>query len=220
MSLLLSQKNELFSMIEAEGLSPGQFSFELVPSQYDQFTQVAKLSYAHTDYFFLFDRKGRRNFHSVLYSPGLHDFETEANPGTDWHLVKAYVKEWLQNLKRELGQEDKWESLALVLANNRASFAEEGDGKFSVQEYELLASRLDQAANRLPEADLNEEEIEVLRVKFEHMKKMGKTLDKSDWQGLFIGTLVSTLNQLGVSPETAQEIWELLKQIFNNLLLE
>lgn len=220
MSLLLSQKNELFEMIEAEGLSPAQFSFEQVPSRFAQFAEVARLTYAHTTYFFLFDRKGRRNFHNVLYSPGLHDYETEANPGTDWYLVKAYFKEWLQNLKRELGLEDKWESLALVLANSKASFTDSTDEKFSAQEYDRLASRLDNAVKRLPEAGLEEEEIEVIRLKFEHLKKMGKNLDKSDWHGLFIGTLVSTLNQLGVSPETAQEVWELLKQIFNNLLLE
>lgn len=220
MSLLLSQKNELFEMIEVEGLSPAQFTFEQVPSRFRQFAEVARLSYAHTEYFFLFDRKGRRNFHNVIYSPGLHDYEAEANPGTDWYLVKAYFKEWIQNLKRELGLEDKWQSLALVLASNRASFADGADEKFSIQEYDVLSTRLDHAAKRLPEAGLEEEEIEVIRLKFEHMKKMGKSLNKSDWQGLFIGTLVSTLNQLGVSPETGQELWELLRQIFNNLLLE
>ncbi len=206
-------------MIEAEDLSPAQFTFQQVASRFDQFAQVAELRYADSAYFFLFDRKGRRNFHSVLYSPGLHDFETEANPGTDWYLVKAYFKEWLQNLKRELGLADKWETLAMVLSNNRANFADAPTGKFSVQEYELLVSRLDEVAQRLPEAELGEEEIEVIRLKLERMKEMGKNLDKSDWQALFIGTIVSTLSQLGLSSEAAQEVWELLKQIFNNLLL-
>jgi len=219
MSVLLSQKNEVFEMVEAEGFSPAQFTFEQVTSRFGQFAQVAQLSYTGSSYYFRFDRKGRRNFHSVLYSPGMHDFETEANPGTDWYLVKAYVKEWLQNLKRELGMEDKWQKLAVVLANNKVNFTDAEEGKFSVQEYELLSNRLDEVRRRLPEAELDEEQIEVITLQIDHLQKMGKTLDKSDWQGLFIGSMVSTFSQLGLSPETAQEIWQLIKQIFNNLLL-
>jgi hypothetical protein len=219
MPLLRSQKNELFALIETQGLSPAQFVFEPVPSRSGVVPTATRLSYRDSPYAFLFDRKGRREIHYVLYCPGLNEYEDEATPGTDWQLVKAYFKEWLNNLKREIGQEDRWQSLALTLSKPPLSFAKAAKSPFTIQEYERVTAMLEAAQTQIQELDLEEEEIEVLQVKFDHLARMAKKLDKSDWQDLFVGSLVSSISAMGLAPQTAQSVWNLLRQIFNNLLL-
>lgn len=219
MPLLRSQKNELYRIIEEMGLSPSQFSFEPVPSRSGIVPTATRLNYLNSPYAFLFDRKGRREIHYVLYCPGLHEYEDEATPGPDWQLVIAYVKEWLQNLKRELGSEDKWQSLAVALSETKVDFTPAAKEPFSVQEYDQLLGRLEAAKEQIANSDLLEEEIEVLQVKFDHLGRMAKTLDKSDWQDLFVGTLVSSISSMGLAPGAAQSVWNLLRQIFSNLLI-
>lgn len=208
-------------MIEKIGLNPSQFVFEPVPSRFDVLPSATRLTFRGTEYAFLIDRRHRRDFHYVLYCPGLHNYEAEANPGTDWHLVKAYFKEWLENLLREIGEPDRWQSLAVELAGTTVGFEPRSDGDtfFTVKEYDQLVGRLDTASQRLDETGLSEEEIEVIRVKFNHMKDMGRKLNRSDWESLFVGTIVSSMTQLGVNPEAAQQVWNILKEVFGNLLL-
>jgi hypothetical protein len=175
------------------------------------------------EYAFLFDRRTRPELHYVMYVPGLHDYQDEANPGKDWYLAKAHFKEWLKNLLRELGEPDRFQTLALILSKKRVGFQHEeeaGDGPFTVREYDLLVEKIDLASEKLEETELEEEQIEVIRLKFERMKKMGKSLDRSDWEDLFIGTMVTATIQEGLSDEESSSLWQILRKVFNNLLIE
>lgn len=220
--LLVSQKNEIYALIEEAGFSPAQFQFHEVDSAFDAVPKVMKLVYgALPEYSFRFDRRARREMHYVSYSPGLHDLIDEANPGADWFMVKAYVKEWLQNLGRELDQPDRWRSMAVVLEqSNIPNYGAPEDAKpFSVPEHKQLCDKLDEASKRLPEVGLEETEIEVIRLKFERLKEKASTMSRGDWRSLFLGSMVGLVSQLGLSVDTARMLWDLLRQVFRGLLL-
>jgi hypothetical protein len=136
-------------------------------------------------------------------------------------MVKAYVKEWLQNLARELGQPDRWKSMGLVIRDsNIPPFeAPEDSRSFSVPEYKQLCAKLDEASERLPETGLEEPEIEVIRLKFERLKEQASAMSRGDWRSLFVGSMVGVVSQLGLSVETARMLWDLLRQVFRGLLL-
>ncbi|MEZ4687839.1 MAG: hypothetical protein R3B47_17790 [Bacteroidia bacterium] len=220
--LLVSQKNEIYALIEEAGFSPAQFRFDEVPSSFNAVPRVMKLIYlAQPEYSFRFDRRARRELHYVSYSPGLYDLIDEANPGADWFMVKAYVKEWLQNLARELDQPDRWKSMAVVLQESDIPFYEkpEDASPFSVPEYKQLCDKLDEAVARLPEAGLEETEIEVIRLRFERLKEKAASMSRGDWRSLFLGSMVGLVSSLGLSAGTVRALWELLRQVFHNLLL-
>lgn len=220
--LLVSQKNEIYTLIEEGGFSPAQFGFVTEPSRFDAVPQAVKLAYSEQDeYYFQFDRRVRRELHYVSYSPGMHDLVDEANPGADWFMVKAYVKEWLQNLARELDQPDRWQTLSVVLNNSDIHVDEDplAAQPFSVPEYKVLCEKLDEAAERLPEAGLEEMEIEVIKLKFEALKQKAASMGRGDWRSLFLGSMVGLISQLGLSVEAAKALWHLIRQVFHNLLL-
>ena len=58
MALLVSQKNEIYSLIEEMDFSPAQFIFEEIPSRYDAVPTALQLAYApKPEYNFRFDRR-------------------------------------------------------------------------------------------------------------------------------------------------------------------
>ncbi|MFK7971358.1 MAG: hypothetical protein AB8F95_13380 [Bacteroidia bacterium] len=222
MALLVSQKNELFTLIESAGFAPAQFRFDESDSNFNILKTVPKLVYIpHPEYAFLFDRKGRRDVHYVYYSPGLHNLIEDAHPGTDWIMVKAYVKEWLGNLSRELDQPNRWEVIAIALREEQPHFKDDplAAQPFSVPEYKALCEKLDEASERLGETGLEEYEIEHIRVKFEYLKQKAGSMSRGDWRSIFLGSMTGLIGQLGLSPEAVRALWEMLRSVFQHMLL-
>lgn len=42
-------------------------------------------------------------------------------------------------------------------------------------------------------------------------------LKKFDWKSLFVGTIVNLIMSLGIPPESAGAVWEIIKRAFNEL---
>ena len=132
---------------------------------------------------------------------------------------KHISRKWLQNLLREIGEPDHWQQLVLELSKTKIGF-EKNDAAntfFNIKEYDLLAANLDLAAEKLADSGLDEEQIEHIRLKFNHLKDMGRKIGRSDWESLFVGTMVSAMTQMGVNPETAQVVWRMLQEVFGKL---
>ncbi len=108
MILLTSQKNDVFELIQAAGLSHDQFEFSMVRNPFPNFNEATMLAYKGTKYYFVF-QTARGAPHS-RFSPGNETLEEIDFPGS-WPLLKENFARWLTYLKRETAVDDKWAKL-------------------------------------------------------------------------------------------------------------
>jgi hypothetical protein len=218
MRLLKSQKNQLFDIIEEKGLSPAQFKFEEIVDD-SGFILVKKthLQYDESEFYFIFDLDKRFNSRLVQYSPAETIIETETSC-ENWNEQLYYFRKWLTNIIREISIEDKWERLQSELQNVNLSYEDSTD-KFTAQEYEVLKGQIEALKSRISELELSSEQIHHINTKLDHLTEYAKTLNKTDWKSLFIGTVVNTTMTLGLEQDTAVQIWEAIKEIFQTYFL-
>lgn len=105
MILLTSQKNDVFELIEAAGMSPSQFEWSTVPNPFPNFKEATKLAYTGSKYYFVFQTA--RGTPHCRFSPGNETLEEIDFPGS-WPLLKENFSRWLTYLAREVAADDKW----------------------------------------------------------------------------------------------------------------
>lgn len=218
MKLLISQKDTIYDLIESAGLSPSQFELIEIKSEISPGEIASKLVFKNSDYFFAFEN--HPNTFMVFYSvfcPGGSEYVVHLNSST-WQRQQASVRQWLSNLLREIHTPNKWERLSQEIAEISVNFID-GEGKFSVREFEELQQKISALQEKINELGLLPEQLSAISNKLDHLTDLAKDMNKFDWKSLFIGTLVSIIIQLTITPENARSLWELVKQIFENALL-
>ena len=216
MKLLRIQKNELFERIEASGLSPSLFVFQDSNPILDNSTYVR---YKGTPYYFqIFENDSRQYPIGIRFSPGQNTFIEDRN-SENWPWAADIFMYWLNNLLTKITLPDKWERFNDEIKNLKFSFSNEND-KFSISEYEELKTQITLLKHNFRMIQLVPEQLAILENKIDHLTELAKDLGKFDWKSLFVGTIVSIIIQLGVTPENALAIWDLVKKAFNrNFLL-
>lgn len=216
MELLQSQKNNLFDSIEEVGLSPVQFSFEESVSDITSYTAATVLNFNGTGFFYKFDTS-RKGDHYAMFSPGEDKITDSQYPGP-WRMQLRNFRSWLNYLKREIEAPDKWgrlndEILKLDISN------EGNDSKFTAQEFDEINRKIELLKARISEHKLLNEHHEVLNTKLDFLIEQAKAMSKFDWKSLFIGTIISITIQLSISQESAGVLWGIIKEVFNQFLL-
>jgi hypothetical protein len=218
MKLLPSQKDELYNFIEEVGFSPMQFDFEERLSRFSPHQKATILMLKNSDYFFSFDtNRNSSTEHFAFYCPG-QEAHTENAFTQSWVSQKNCFGRWLNYLKRELETPNKWERLNKEIQSLKFNLIPE-EGKFTVNEYEELKSKLLILTGQISNSKLPIDQINIINDKIDHLTDLAKDMNKFDWKSLFIGTIVSLIIQLGLTQENAQLIWQYIKMTFNNYLL-
>ena len=218
MKLLTSQKDYIYDLIENKGISPSQFEFKERRSEKSPGQYATILEYKNSDFFFSFEtHPSNKESHFSIYCPGVSAYKEYKNPGS-WTLQQDYIEMWLDNLVKEINTPDKWSRLNAEIESIKINF-DDDTTKFSVHEYEDLQARIEILKLKISETGLLEEQISVINNKLDHLTELAKDLNKFDWKGLFIGTIISIVIQLGVTHENAIVLWDAIKQVFNNILL-
>lgn len=216
MILLQSQKNDLFDCIEDAGLSPAQFSFSQSPSEVIPNKTATVLNFNKSEFYYKFDT-GRKGNHFAIFSPAEEKFADKQYPGP-WRLQLDYFHNWLNYLKREIEAPDKWarlndEILKLDMSN------EESQSQFTAQEFEEVNRKIEFLKERISEHELLTEYQDVVNSKLDFLIDQAKVMTKFDWKSLFIGTIISITIQLSVNEESANALWGIIKEVFNQFLL-
>lgn len=218
MKLLASQKDTLFDYIENVGLSPSQFEFKETPSSYSSGQIATILLFKDSEFYFTFETyPNSLTSHFALYCPGSDSHTNQHNSGT-WINQLKYVNLWLQHLIREINTPNKWNRLFKEIEGIGFNF-ENNEDKFTVREYEDLKQRIFTLKASISTVGLLPEQITAINTKLDHLTDVAKEMNKFDWKGLFVGTIITIVIQLNVNPQNAQALWILIKQIFNNYLL-
>jgi hypothetical protein len=217
MKLLLSQKNELFKIIEeSECLTPGQFN--LTETQTDR-GGFASIGLKESDYFFrIFEDKNYHKSFVVNYVPGLDTYK-EVSGSIGWEGIVNHFYEWIDNVSRELNEPNYWEKFEQEISSINFS-SNRDNSKFTIREYEELKSKTVLISQNLSSIPLLVHQQAEIRNELERLVELAKDLGKFDWLNLFIGTMISIFIQLNVTKENAALLWDLIESTFSSYFLK
>ena len=218
MKLLTTQKDNLFDLIERADLSPLQFEFQDVESQLAYAQIATKLKFKGTDYFYLFETsKDNLGNHFAIFCPGNSAYSGNEYTGT-WEKHQTCFHKWLLNLRREISASNKWDRLSQEISGLNLAY-ENDSNRFTIQEFEDIQNKVTILKQKIILIGLPEEQINALNNKLDNLITLAKEMNKFDWKSLFIGTIISIIIQLSVTPENAKSIWEIIKQVFYSYFL-
>ena len=218
MILLTSQKDQLFDIISENELSPSQFELREIQSGISSGQRATGIYFKNSAFYFIFETgPSTIDKHYARYCPGKDSFIKVDYPG-DWDLQLNIFKHWVSYLQREISTPDKWSRLNKELSYLDLNYAFDSD-KFTVSEFQVLSVKIHILQDRIKEIDLTHDQTEIINRKLDFLLEKAKDLSKFDWKSLFIGTLLNIPIQLGVSEEKIRSLWSLIKEIFNQYLL-
>ncbi|HLP12305.1 MAG TPA: hypothetical protein VK177_10275 [Flavobacteriales bacterium] len=218
MKLLVSQKDEIYKIIEDSGFSPLQFNLEEDPGDFLR-DAYSRLSLKNSDYYYDFFNRSNDSFsHYSVFCPGRSIYSEKAEVQT-WEGHLRCLKEWFKNLRREIKAENKWDRLNQEIQEVAVNFEDNNSHKFTAHEYKQLTIKIDSLKLAIANINLLPDHLEVINNKLDHLTELAEDLNKFDWKNLFIGTIISVIIQLGVTQENAKSIWDCIKIIFSNYFL-
>ncbi len=215
MRLLLSQKNQLFEIIQNNGYFAPNF-FELKEGGEHKFS--TSIIFKNTGFqFSLIRSDDYQNNIYINHWPGEEKFQ-DVNTVSDWHLCTVYFTYWLSYLQREVTAPNLWERFQNSISNIHLS-SENNNSKFTHTEYLDLSVKMNMLIEAIPSLKLLENQTKDIQAELHHLLDKATELGKFDWRNLFIGTIISIVIQLNVNPENATALWNLIKGIFSNYFL-
>jgi hypothetical protein len=221
MQLMKTQRNFLFEALQRAGFSPSEFNIhEYKPNSYEDNTNT-KCEFRNSPYFFDFVTRdapfANLTSNYVRYSPG-HTSVVDETQSIEWLEMTSVFERWLIFLKREVGASDLWAQMMNDVSRMGFQFGSQHE-QYTVEEQRLLSDRIKILKGRIHEIPQINDKLDVVLERLDHLDAMVAKLSKFDWNALLIGTLISIVIQLGVSPLNAEKLWALVKIAFNNFFL-
>jgi hypothetical protein len=216
MKLLKSQKNSIFEIIQGfDFFSPDQF--EIIEN--DTHLGYETLVYFKEDkssYFSFKDSKYVGRLY-VKHSPGEQQI-IDLSSDIIWDQALDYLFNWLIYLQREVLAPNLWEQFKSKISEIKYenNFNNE---KFSFSEYVEVSEKLEMLKRSISTIPLLLDQQNEIISRLDHLNETAKELGKFDWVNLFIGTIISVLIQLNVTPDNANAVWDLIKSVFNKYIL-
>jgi hypothetical protein len=215
MRLLKTQKNELFEIIEATGLSPNSFFYR----DPDVFSNHAtEIGYRNSNFrFSIRVSSDNQDLIIINYSPGASIFDREEWL-RGWAKVVEHFDTWVNALYDEITVADKWERLNEEVEQVHITYENETN-QFSAFEYEDLKIKMHLLKSEIRKIGLPSDQLTAIESKLDHLTEIGLSLSKFDWKSLFVGTIISIIIQLSVTPDNAKTIWGLIRKVFTTYFL-
>lgn len=216
MKLLTSQKNSLFDLIQqVDFFSHNQF--ELIEKHISGVSNTHIEYKANKDFYFRFIDSNYANSLYVNYSPGEEQI-MDATSDIGWNKTLNIFENWLYYLQREVTSPDLWQQFKTEISEIKY-INNFNNQKFSFLEYTEISEKIDVLKNSLSSIPLILNQQNEIILRLDHLSETAKELGKFDWINLFVGTIISIVIQLNVTPENANAIWDLIKRVFNNYFL-
>lgn len=225
MILLPSHKNELYHKIQQEGLPPNQFEYKDVLIKGSQ-EKIVVIKHLASNFFFrIYDTimedfvKGKYNGYGITMSPGKTRY-SEAGKFQSWETVNKSFTLWLEYLKREVNQPDKWGRLEQMSKVFDASLNRNDEEKlFTQNEYLLIERKISEIKASIPLLRIGQKAQSNLEHKLDLLLERSKTATKIDWYNLFIGYIITFALDHALDSDTVHQLWQLIKNSFNGFIL-
>ena len=218
MKLLKSQTNKLFDLIVQYGFSPLQFV--IGDYQHPSYILPSKrIRHNSSDYYFLINGYSTGIIEKYYYdfSPSLIGVR-EFGELEDWESITTSFEEWLIALAAEIELIDKWQQLTTEMPDFKI-IPINSQGKFSYEEVEQITNKMPLLKARIKEIPLTEAQEKAINGRLEELLELSKTSTKTNWEALFIGSIMSLMLTLAITPDNVRLIWEAVKIVFSNFLL-
>jgi hypothetical protein len=220
LTLLTSQKNDLFRLIQNHKFSPSEFSWGEVTSS--DFRTSPALLYGSTDFQFIIDDMthsyGERGF-SVRCTPGQEYTSDYCELGSWVGVVKSFA-EWLANVRRETEVPDLWEGLT-----NERQIIQDADEQpsnnlpFTDEELSRVQKALDDVKTYILKThELSETQTKRIEARFDYLEEKAASFGRKDWLNLVIGVLLTIgLEQLR-NGDSTRDLFLFAGEVFRKCL--
>lgn len=217
MTLLKSQKNEIFKIVRAVGLVPFNVKWAEATSRFTDNLKVSRLSYVGSEFFYMFDFRDEK--YATTFSPGQNKLVDQRIPGS-WPLQRLGVSSWLEFLEREISEPDLWGQISKYQLPEKVEVeAEMGNDPFTVPEAETIASALSEIRSYIQKnVSLSKEHSDVANERMNYLEDALKRQGRRDWVHTCIGVFVTLATTLAFNPEQTKAIWSLLKNALSGLV--
>ncbi|MCE5280366.1 MAG: hypothetical protein ABFD92_07990 [Planctomycetaceae bacterium] len=210
-TLTRTQKNQVFTMMQALQLEPAEFRWDIWTESDEKHSKLAHIS---EDHYFKFGQQ----------SSDLDAIWCECRPGAQTSVEYAYisvpsimstVNTWLGGVKRELSAPDLWgqlEAFSLTipldtqLALNAVPLLE--------RDKERIRAALDESRDRAKTAHLSQPQLQVVYERLDYLVDSANRLTRKDWVMLALGVLATMALQAGIDipsyKKIVEPIWQLI----------
>ncbi|MFC2170435.1 hypothetical protein ACFLQJ_00490 [Calditrichota bacterium] len=210
-------KNEVFQLIENNGLDPTEFEWYVVTSNHNVDLQVSRLIHENTGYFFDFDFK--RGSHWSKFSPGIGRRIEEEYPGS-WDLQLDNCRLWLSQLNAEKTAPDLWNQLPTYhITENVQIDPGVGNEPFSAFHADQILKGIEEIKSYLKdEAEIEKHFLSQANEKLDDLADATKRLGRKDWFHKAVGVIniVSTL--LKLNPDQIVIVVNILKEQLTGII--
>lgn len=217
--LLKSQKNEVLSVIRAEGLNPLDFRVEEERKVETDLVGLGNTSLAnrhvHTPSGYSFFWGGDW----VSYNPG-DESTGEFAEDLNWLGKVTALKDWLTHLKREIDAPDLWASLSQEQELLSLEPAEAVNTLFTAAEQVQIKKAVEEIRTYVTSTySLAGEPLAAVNRKLDYLIDASTRLGRIDWKNIFVGALFSlALQQLSPSGPGLRELFAAAGHLFRHVL--
>ena len=215
MKILPSQKNALFEAIEGNGLSPNLLS---IKEEFTKEGRTTKIECKNTEFYFLLHGYNGDGDTRVTFCPA-EDRYALRTLVYGWNGVLFAFGKWVRLVEREISVIDKWQRLEEEVKQVNITYSNAAD-RFSAFEYEELKGKMLLLKGRLKELGLQNEQVKAIESKLDHLTELAVQMNKFDWKGLFIGTIVSLILENSLTAENTRSLWAIIKNVFHSIFLQ
>jgi hypothetical protein len=197
MELRKWKRNQVFEAIQAAGLAPEGF-------RWDDGADESCIRHLSSGAYFVFGDIPGRYF--ARYVAG--DDPVEEREAFSWEAQMRHVERWLTAVKLDIEMPDLWAELRreTELLGATADEAIENT-PFTPDEREEIAGRLQEMRDYARRTySISEEQMRILDAKLDYLAAATGRLGRTDWRGLFVGTMLTFVITAALPPESARHI--------------
>ena len=212
-TLLKTQRNEVFKILQDAGLEVADFSWVDVKS-FGQDGTVSCLNYKEGKLYFKFDYDFLSQCWDCEFSPGEELPVEKAHKIDLLEEVFGCVGMWAESLKSEIDAPDLWREIQkyqpIFSLAHREQIVNEPIPAYEAEEISKALNELTTKVTK--HFQLSQEQGELVRFKLDYLSDAVKRQGRLDWEHICISVLVTIVMGLAMAPEQAKELWTLFKE--------
>ncbi len=218
-TLMRAKKNDVYLVLEYIGLKPFLHDFDW--SKHESKVKGEVFSFSVLSYiqderklYFRFTRNASDTKWAAEYFPGDDNKKKKLVAG-NWEEELEHVKEWANELKKEIAAPDYWAEIARVQKDFGLTLVKaKKNVLISPEEIKKLKENFDRIEQKVTKMfSKNEEEESFIRSQFQLLTESIKKFDKKTFIYFSIGVLVSIAMGLRLSALDLQRYWQIIKPI-------
>jgi len=129
-----------------------------------------------------------------------------------------WLEEEVDEYRKEQIEPDYWKQLNNKFDLEKHNIDFNDNSNFTNEEKKQITLGLNEARIFLKEEfNFSNTQLEIINQRLLYIEGALDRVNKTDWKSIMISTLIGLITNLGVDTNTASSVWDLFKNIFNNI---